>query len=82
MIILLFSPNFCARYSYSKLDYLFIKTKLFLLCVKDLVTDYARFERVDEGIEWQVNFGYRKFHTFLIRIKKAPETAIFSILNS
>ena len=31
----------------------------------------------DECIEWQVNYGYQKFHEFLIRIqKKPPETPI------
>ena len=36
----------------------------------------------DECIEWQVNYGYQKFHAFLIKIQnKTRETAIslFSI---
>ena len=32
---------------------------------------------VDGCIEWQVNFGYQKFHKFLIKLQKKPETAIF-----
>ena len=26
--------------------------------------------QVDECIEWQVNFGYQKFHKFLIKIER------------
>ena len=37
----------------------------------------------DECIEWQINYGYQKFHKFIIKIQKnTPENAILFIFNS
>ena len=34
---------------------------------------------VDECIEWQVNYGYQKFHTFLIEIQKTHLKLPFTV---
>ena len=34
---------------------------------------------VDECIEWQVNYGYQKFHTFLIKIQKTHLELPFTV---